>query len=673
LIKNPACSFFRPGSFNSIPGKNYFSWLKKLKNIYLIHINSRMSITKNITDINIPSLILSLTGFIIFNFVISCSNNPVPKTGLVSSPKSDSAEDKGTTNEFKTVNILMVLPKNPAPEEQFRILATGGENIRKEKSIVRGPSGRIESMKSKTAEEFPYWRIDDFPGSSAGKYEVTLIVDSKVMQNLEFTISRVEQTSSTGEIWKTLGGWDNSTETIYSAWINALFQGCNENSSWPALHEVTQNKNQNFLYNYLSLGEDDPDGKNKVIMQPDCADNPFCLRAYFAWKLGLPFGYHECDRGTLERSPKTGRWITNETPASKINPVLGFNSFLRRVMDGVHSGTARTSLDDENSDYYPVPLERQSLIPGTVYADPYGHTLILTGWVPQTKSHPGLLLAVDAQPDGTVGIKRFWKGNFLFNTSGVIGEPGFKSFRPILVKGGMLSLIRNKPLTSSEGLVSFSLQQRKMKPEVFYHTMDRLINPEPLDPETALLDLIQALYEQLLVRVTSIANGEAYFRLHPGTVIPMPSGAAGIFQAGGQWEDFSTPNRDLRLLIAMDAVLDFPDYIIRSPEDFNISKLVSPEQVKKKLESIMEQKVSELSISYVRTNGSLQKLTLEEILERRDNFEMAYNPNDGIEIRWGASENSTERSTCHRHTPSYQLETMRSVRLWFHKRLHPPT
>ena len=88
-------------------------------------------------------------------------------------------------------------------------------------------------------------------------------------------------------------------ETIYSAWINALFYGCDERASWSSLHEVTRNQNQNFLYNYLSLGEDDPDSKNHLIMQPDCADNPFFLRAYFAWKLGLPFGFHVCDRGSL--------------------------------------------------------------------------------------------------------------------------------------------------------------------------------------------------------------------------------------------------------------------------------------------------------------------------------------------------------------------------------------
>jgi hypothetical protein len=330
-------------------------------------------------------------------------------------------------------------------------------------------------------------------------------------------------------------------------------------------------------------------------------------------------------------------------------------------------------LDDETSDYYPVALEREALRPGTVFADPYGHTLVLIGLKQQTKDQPGLLLAVDAQPDGTVGIKRFWKGNFLFNTSGVIGEAGFKAFRPIVLNNGALIPVRNKELTAASGFVPFSLQQRKMATDVFYQTMERLINPEPLDPETSLLGLIQALHEQLLVRVTSLANGEAYFKLHPGAVIPMPSSAAGIFQTGGIWEDFSTPNRDLRLLIAMDAVLGFPDLVASSPHDFNISGLVSPEQIKEKLQSILDQKTAELSISYTRSDGSSQKLTIGEVLKRRDSFEMAYNPNDCIEIRWGAPENSDERATCFRHSPPNQLEKMKSVRIWFSKRLHPPT
>jgi hypothetical protein len=618
-----------------------------------------------------------LNNEVVIALIIICiacnSGHSDRRGGLTSSKGSDSTSNGNTPDQYQIRNAMLVIPETPSPGKPFRILSTGGKNILKARITVTGEGGNSESLESKTGKEFPYWRLDDFTGNSAGKYKVSLFSGKNLISELEFEISQEGRYPQTGQVWKTLHGWDNRYEAIYSAWINALFYGCNEQSSWSALHKVTQNKDQNFLYNYLSLGEDDPNEKVSVMMEPDCADNPFFLRAYFAWKLGLPFGYHVCDRGYVGRNPKAGKWITNESISSKSQPVVTFNSFLRKVKDGIHSGTARTSLDDENSDYYPVPLESGALRPGVVYADPYGHTLIITGRIPQKGDNPGMLLSVDAQPDGTIGIKRFWKGNFLFNTSGVVGEPGFKAFRPISEKKGVASLMRNNDLTAVAGFIPFSLQQRKMEADVFYHTMERIINPEPLDPKSTLTYLLEALHEQLLVRVTSVANGEAYFKSNPGALIPMPSNAAGIFQAGGQWENFSTPNRDLRLLIAMDAVIDFPVLVANSPGDFNVPGSVTPEEIKNKLKSLLEKKVSELSVNYTRSDGSTQNLTLGEILKRRDAFEMAYNPNDGIEIRWGAPENSSERSTCRRHAPLNQLEKMRSVRVWFTKRLHPPT
>ncbi len=624
--------------------------------------------------ISLRFLVLEVAVFLTLGCLFSCGRTQPGQKGIAIIEKLDSVLTNQTPDEYNPVNAMLILPRDPAPGERFRVLVTGGRNIRKARLEVTGPSGKLESVKTITGEELPCWRIDDFTASAAGTCRASLIVDGKEVCRQEFEISRPPVSTAQGVIWKTTRSWDNATETIYSAWVNALFQGCNEQTSWPALHEVTQNKERNFLYNYLSSGEDNPESKNKVVMEPDCADNPFFLRAYFSWKLGLPFGFHICDRGYLGGSPKTGQWVTNETATTKSNSVQAFNSFIRSIMNGVHSGTARTALTNEHADYYPVALDRQSLRPGTVFADPYGHTLILVSWKPQTKGHPGLLLAVDAQPDKTIAIKRFWKGNFLFNTSEVVGEPGFKAFRPIRYHNGRLLPMTNEELNAADpGFARFSLQQQKMDREVFYHTMDRLINPHPLDPEEALLDLIKALHEQLQVRVKSVATGEAYMKAHPGTVIPMPSSANGIFLAGGQWEDFSTPNRDLRLLIAMDAVLEFPDRVASSPEDYDISSLSSPEKEKKKLQELLDKKVSELSITYTRTDGSEQKLTIKEILERRDAFEMGYNPNDGVEIRWGAPEDSAERSTCRRQAPASQQKTMQAVRKWFHKRLHPPT
>jgi hypothetical protein len=308
-----------------------------------------------------------------------------------------------------------------------------------------------------------------------------------------------------------------------------------------------------------------------------------------------------------------------------------------------------------------------------VYADPYGHTFVIVRWIPQTRKEPGILLAVDAQPDGTIAIKRFWKGNFLFNAKEVVGEPGFKAFRPIVLNQREWKLMKNNELTESSGFVPFSSEQLNLEPETFYHKMERLINPEPMDPENALGYLIRALHEQLQVRVNSVANGEAFFKTRPGVVIPMPSTANGIFQTGGDWENFSTPNRDLRLLIAIDAVLDFPEQVAQFPEDYKISGIASTGKIQDKLQKSLQDQISKLSLTYKRSDGSPWQLTLKEILDRREAFEMGWNPNDGPEIRWGAPEGSEERSTCKRKAPATQLEKMKSFRKWFQQRLHPPT
>ena len=47
----------------------------------------------------------------------------------------------------------------------------------------------------------------------------------------------------------------------------------------------------------------------------------------------------------------------------------------------------------------------------------------------------------------------------------------------------------------------------------------------------------------------------------------MPAGPS-IFETTGAWEDFATPSRDLRLLIAIDVVRGFPDRVARRPNRY---------------------------------------------------------------------------------------------------------
>jgi len=146
-----------------------------------------------------------------------------------------------------------------------------------------------------------------------------------------------------------------------------------------------------------------------------------------------------------------------------------------------------------------------------------------------------------------------------------------------------------------------------------------------------------------------------------------------IFETTGAWEDYSTPARDFRLLIAIDVVRGFPDRVVRRAVRYAMPSDRSIEVVKGELQGVLASELASRKISYTRSDGSQWTLSLKEVVDRATQFEMAYNPNDCVEVRWGAPENSEEASTCKRHAPQAQRAKMSSdYRGWFRER-HWPT
>ncbi|HEX2385644.1 MAG TPA: hypothetical protein VHL99_03725, partial [Candidatus Binatia bacterium] len=352
--------------------------------------------------------------------------------------------------------------------------------------------------------------------------------------------------------------------------------------------------------------------------------------------------------------------------------VPGFGFYLTStVADAVHSGNGRTTADDDDTDYYPVALKPETLRPGTIYADPYGHVLVLVKRVPQSGDGAGVFLAVDGQPDGTVARKRFWRGNFLFAQDPALGGPGFKRFRPIVrEKNGTLRRLTNEEIADSPDYGDYSLDQSKLDIEAFYDRMDDVMSPAPLDPMRALTEAITALEEQVEARVTSVENGRKY-QVEGGRDVDMPDGAS-IFETTGAWEDFATPSRDLRLLIAIDVVRSFPERVARRPERYAMPKDKSVDAVKAELEATLASELAARKFAYTRTDGSQWTLALKDVLDRITALEMAYNVNDCVELRWGATEGSEEASPCKRRAPQGQRAKMSEYRAWFSERRRPP-
>jgi hypothetical protein len=317
-----------------------------------------------------------------------------------------------------------------------------------------------------------------------------------------------------------------------------------------------------------------------------------------------------------------------------------------------------------------VPLTEDTLRPGTIYADPYGHVLMLVRRVPQSGGTAGVFLAVDAEPDGTVTRKRFWRGNFLFVHDPSLGSPGFKRFRPIVREAnGSLRRLTNAEIAKDPDYGDFSTEQSQLATEDFYDRMDDVMSPQPLDPMRAMKEAITALEEQVQARVTAVENGRKFQNSGRGEAT-MPDGAS-IFATNGAWEDFATPARDFRLLIAIDVVRGYPDHFARRSNRYVIPNGKSVADVKAELQSVLASELSSRKFSYPRSDGSSWPLTLKDVVDRAPAFEMGYNLNDCVELRWGAPEQSDEASTCKRHAPSSQRSKMTEYRTWFHERHWP--
>ncbi len=519
-----------------------------------------------------------------------------------------------------------------------------------------------------------------------GVYEVNVVAKGRTLACARITVMAraipVAAPAGPGKpVWVSRQPWNAATEGLYAAWIEQLFDGpVDKPVEFRPLHQALRDPDRNFLANYLGLREDDPKYAGALSAAPDCADLPYFLRAYFAWKLELPFAYRDCDRGTEARPPRCGAIATNDAPAESRDPLIAMKRFMRAVLNRVQSGSARTALADEQTDYYPVALDRAALRPGVIYADPYGHVLMIVKWLPQTADKGGLLLAVDGQPDTSIGRKRFWEGTFLFASDTPAAGPGFKAFRPVVAAPGQpgtsaqpldnAALKARAASKQDTGFAPYANQQATLSADAFYARMAGLINPAGLNALQAYSETMDALVEQLQTRVGSVDNGETFMRGAANALVPMPEGAK-IFETTGPWEDYATPSRDMRLLIAMNVLLDLPARIVRHPELYNLGGQ-TPETVRAGIAQVHQERIGTRGIEYRRSDGSPWKLTVADLLARRTALEVAYNPNDCVEVRWGAKEGTEEYATCTRHLPSAQRAAMESHRAWFREARRPP-
>ena len=590
-----------------------------------------------------------------------------PRASLPSPVKPAACRDKESARIFWS-------PRQPLVGGTVRAIATVEEDPGNVRLSLWAPDGKRLDVHERVLGGPPYTRWVEAPAERGGHYQAVLGDGDRVIACKRIPVRRYARESEPppedGPVWQPRWKWELDTENLWSAFVEQLFDyPPDDGRTWTNLHSLLRDRSRNILYNHLGLNEDE-----RLELQPDCADLPYVLRAYYAWKLNLPYGFRQCSRGRPRKPPRCGDLRTNLAPRAARDPVEAFSRFAnRRVRSGVHSASGRTHPDDSDTDFYPVDLTSSTLRPGTSYSDPYGHVMMLSKWFPQGprgSGQYGILMASEAQPDGTVGRRRFWEGSFLFDPSTVHVGAGFKRFRPLVYdeEADSIRALANSEIRARRGFARYGKGQYNLEKTAFYDHMDGLINPRPLDPGRRMEALVDALEESVMRRVTAVNNGEEFIRSRTGRPIDMPSGYS-LFETTGPWEDFSTPARDMRLLISIDTVVGFPKRVARNPQRFVVDG--KPPDING-IEARLAETLKARTFEYQRTDGSAFSLSLADVVDRAQAFEMAYNPNDCVEHRWAAPEGSQEAATCRRHAPQAQRKRMHEYRAWFQNRARPP-
>ena len=239
--------------------------------------------------------------------------------------------------------------------------------------------------------------------------------------------------------------------------------------------------------------------------------------------MGLPFGYSKCSRGGGGEPPKCPQWwnIQNRAAASrpgpdlskKLRPAWLVGDILRPApvatprackipqrqrgllpassimcvagpsptAFSLETGEQRRTMID--TDYYPVPLKQETLRPGTIYADPYGHVLVLAKRMSQSDRRRRRLPRRRRATRRNGGAQAFLARQFSVRAGSRLGGAGFKRFRPIVRdRNGTLRRLTNGEIAKNPQYGDFSLDQSKLGVEDFYDRMDDVMSPKPLDP-----------------------------------------------------------------------------------------------------------------------------------------------------------------------------------------------
>lgn len=394
----------------------------------------------------------------------------------------------------------------------------------------------------------------------------------------------------------------------------------------------------------------------------DCADLPYVLRFYYAWKRGLPFSYVDGVTprdGTAEdiRYAKNGNRV--ETRRDVPGGVYGGTSVIDAIRIAVSSATYRIHPETDGPlppDLYSPAITPASIRPGTVVYDPAGHVAIVYRVDPDGRVH-----SFDAHTDYSLTQMTF---DVRFARMRPAQGSGFKNWRPIRLvgakrledgslKGGHIEVARNSEIADFSTEQFYGTGKRPAEPDWASGTFS--VNGETLDfydfvrarlaggklvfhPVNEMREMVWSLCSDLQYRAQAVELARALAtERHPDRL------PRNIYGTEGDWEMFSTPSRDARLKTGFKYLRDTAQRFVEMDRRHDAIHLIySGNDLPGDLLKVYKRTAEFCPIHYRNSDGDAVTLGFEEARQRL--FALSFDPYHCPERRWGAA--GPELSSC---------------------------
>jgi hypothetical protein len=390
-----------------------------------------------------------------------------------------------------------------------------------------------------------------------------------------------------------------------------------------------------------------------VVFKSDCAELPYILRFYFAWKRGLPFSFESAvaPRGgearDLRYSPKG-----NEV-AERFDVPNGANGYaiIERLRGAVSSASYRIHPDLETPlepDLYSPAITPDSIRPGTIVYDPAGHVGIVFDVDDKGRVH-----FFDAHTDFSLTQITY---DLRFTRMKPSVGAGFKNWRPVrlvgftkradgVLTGGHIVLAANKDIADLSDAQFFGNGKRPsdadwqsgtftLKGEMFdYYDYVRaqLAGGTLLfEPVAEIRDMARSNCLDLHYRAQAVALAITKGIQNRPEPDRLPFN---IYGADGDWEMYSTPSRDARLKTAFKHLRDTAQRFVEMAARHDPHLSYGGNDIAGDLLRAYDDATRYCHVSYTNSDGTRTTLSYEDARVRL--FAMSFDPYQCIEHRWG--------------------------------------